>query len=301
MSFNLYFAGSQSKDVDIYLQQRRCCRLFSQLNERKAIEDYQNAETRGKLFIDSGAFSVAHAGKSVNIDDYISFINLNPKIDVWAQLDVIPYPVLNYQTSCECADSSWKNYLYMMERLTIDKDKLLPIYHFGEPFSHLERILNTEVDGKLVDYIGVGGRHGVSTEQQRVYFDNIFKLIKKSKNPNVKVHAFGMTVLKLLELYPFYSADSTTWLQVGVNGGIYTERYGIIQISDRTVRSKENFVNLTDDVKSSILEIIKTYGYTYEEVSSDYKKRLCFNIDYFQQWADNYKYTPKNSRLNRLF
>ena len=71
MGFNLYFAGQQAKDVDVYLQQKNALRLFSQVNERKGIEEWREAGHADKLFIDSGAFSVAHNGKTVDIDVYI--------------------------------------------------------------------------------------------------------------------------------------------------------------------------------------------------------------------------------------
>lgn len=301
MAFDLYFAGSQHKDIDVHIKKNKCCRLFSQLNERKAVLEYAAETERGKLFIDSGAFSVAHAGKTVDIDEYISFINSHPEIEVWAQLDVIPYPVLNSETAEMCANASWKNYLYMMERLTIDKDKLLPVYHFGEPVSHLKRILNTPVDGKLPDYIGIGGRHGVSTEQHVLYFDNLFKIVKASDNPNVKIHAFGMTVLSLLEQFPFYSADSTTWLMVGANGGIMDNKYGIVNISERQSNKKDNFANFPKTAQDELLARFSKFGYTYEQLSSDYRERMKYNIDYLLDWAKNYKYKPTKTGLNRLF
>jgi hypothetical protein len=303
MSFDLYFAGSQHKDTDVLLKGLKCCRLFSQVNEKKCISDYLNSETRGKLFIDSGAFSVAHSGKVVDIDEYISFINNNPNVEVWAQLDVIPFPVLDSTTAKTCADASWKNYLYMMDRITIDKDKLLPIYHFGEPVDHLKRILNTEVSGKLPDYIGVGGRHGVSTDQQDIYFDNVFKIVKESKNPNVKIHAFGMTVFSLLEKYPFYSADSTTWLMVGANGGIIDHEYGVINISNKGTAKKDNFAHMPEHIKEKMYEKFEKFGYTYEQLSDNYVYRLSYNIKYLKDWADNYvcKYSPNQSKLKKLF
>ena len=301
MSFDLYFAGSQNKKTDDLIKSSKCCRLFSQLNEKNSILDYASAEVRGKLFIDSGAFSVAHSNKTVDIDEYISFINSNPSIDVWAELDSIPYPVLNCTTAKESASKSWENYIYMMERITVNKDKLLPIFHFGESPEHLKKILNTEVCGVLPDYIGVGGRHGVSTAEQDVYFDNIFKIIKNSRKPDVKVHAFGMTVLGLLEKYPFYSADSTTWLMVGVNGGIIDNDYGIINISNRCCHKKDNFVNLPKKVQDELKEKFKTFGFTYEELSENYLPRLLYNIKYLKNWADNYVYKPVKSRRNKLF
>lgn len=301
MGFNLYFAGNQAKEVDEYLQQKNALRLFSQANERRAIEDWRETGHAHKLFIDSGAFSVAHAGRTVDINQYIDYINERTDIPIFVELDVIPFPVLNIQTALECCEASWKNYLYMKERIT-NPCYLLPLYHFGEPKDALRRILNTEVNGKLPEYIGIGGRHGVSTAQQDKYFHEIFSIIQKSDNPKVKVHAFGMTVLKLLEKFPFYSADSTTWLQLGINGNIGTKSYGIITVSERGKFNKDNVASLPEHMKEVVEKELNSYGYTLEQVSTDYKARLKFNIDIMYEWAQNYQYKgPKSFISNRLF
>ena len=301
MAFNLYFAGQQAREVDEYLQSKGALRLFSQANERKQINDWRAGGYSDKLFIDSGAFSVAHAGKTVDIDAYIDYINGRPDIPIFVELDVIPYPVLNATTAKECSEASWKNYLYMKERVT-SPCHLLPLYHFGEPKDALRRILNTEVNGKLPEYIGIGGRHGVSTDLQDKYFHEIFSVIQKSDNPKVKVHAFGMTVIRLLEKFPFYSADSTTWLQLGVNGNINTKSYGIVNVSERGKYNKGNVSNLNEEAKRTIIEEIESYGYTIEEVCNNYKARLKFNIDTMYDWAQNYQYRgPETFTSRKLF
>lgn len=301
MGFNLYFAGQQAKEVDKYLQDKGALRLFSQVNERKGIQDWQKDGHAKKLFIDSGAFSVAHAGKTVDIDTYIKYINDNPEIPIFVELDVIPFPVLNATTAKECCEATWNNYLYMKERVT-SPCHLLPLYHFGEPKDALRRILNTEVDGKLPEYIGIGGRHGVATELQERYFNEIFAIVQRSDNPNVKIHAFGMTILRVLEQYPFYSADSTTWLQLGINGNILTKSYGIVTVSERTKFNKDNGNAFPQEAKDKLIEEIESMGYTLEEVSTNYKKRLMFNIDVLLDWAKNYKYKgPKKFTSNKLF
>ena len=301
MGFNLYFAGQQAKEVDEYLQSKNALRLFSQVNERKGIQDWQKDGYADRLFIDSGAFSVAHNGKTVDIDVYIDYINSNPDIPIFVELDVIPFPVLNTTTARECCEASWKNYLYMKERVT-SPCWLLPLYHFGEPKEALLRILNTEVNGELPGYIGIGGRHGVSTELQDRYFHEIFAIIQKSDNPNVKVHAFGMTVIKLLEKFPFYSADSTTWLQLGINGNINTQSCGIVNVSERQKFDKNNANAFPEHLKEKLNEELARYGYTLEQVSTDYKARLKFNIDTMINWAENYQYKgPKSFVSNKLF
>lgn len=301
MAFNLYFAGQQAKEVDEYLQSKNALRLFSQVNERKGIQEWQAEGYAKNLFIDSGAFSVAHNGKTVDIDVYINYINSNPDIPIFVELDVIPFPVLNVTTAKECCEASWQNYLYMKERVT-SPCYLLPLYHFGEPKDALKRILNTEVNGKLPEYIGIGGRHGVSTDLQDRYFHDIFSIIQASDNPKVKVHAFGMTVIKLLEKFPFYSADSTTWLQLGINGNINTQSCGIINVSERGKYNKDNANAFPQHLKDKVEEELAKYGYTLEQVSTDYKARLKFNIDTMYDWAQNYQYKgPKSFISNRLF
>lgn len=305
MSFNLYFAGSQAKQVDEYIKKVGGARLFSFADKsKKGFDDFRLNAPNSKLFMDSGAFSVFHSGAVINIDEHLQFINDTEGVEVWAQLDDIPYPVLNAQTAKDSSEGSWKKYLYGMSKLKEErKDSFIPIYHYGEPYEALERMLNTEVDGRLAPYIGIGGRHGVSTASHKLYFDYIFDIIKKSKNPNVKVHAFGMTILSLLEQYPFYSADSTTWLMLGVNGNIQTRSAGTVLVSSRQKGDKNNICHYPPHLKAKIQEELDQLGYTIEEVASDYKKRLIFNVKYFKDWADNYEYKPVKctTRKKRLF
>lgn len=300
MGFNLYFAGSQQKGVDEYMQSKNVYRLFSQTNEWKPIQDWIAAGCTN-LFIDSGAFSVAHNGITVDIDEYIERINNNPKAPIWAELDIIPYPELNSATAKYSSDKSWENYVYMKERINVDVT-LLPLYHFGEPKDGLKRILNTPIDGKLAPYIGIGGRHGVTTAEQKKYFNEVFYIIQQSDNPNVKVHAFGITVLDLLESFPFYSADSTSWLKYAVYGMIITKVAGPVVISEKSNGKPENFKWFLDEAKQAVLNEVHERGFSLEELQNDYTARLRFNIDFYLEWAANYQYKgPKVFRSKRLF
>lgn len=300
MSFNLYFAGWGSKDADIYLRSKEAHRLLSWVNEGRVIDWWESDNLAHKLFIDSGAYSVAHSGRTIEIDDYIKFIKDNPKIKNWAELDVIPYPVLNTETADYCSKKSWENYVYMRER--INHTHILPVFHYGEPKSALCRILNTRVNGELVDYIGVGGRHGFTTAAQINYFKKIFAIIHSSDNPNVKVHAFGITVPAILEKFPFYSADSTTWLQAAINGSIVCDDLSTVTISDGRLKGKDNIRNMPDDAVASVLSFIERRNYKFTDLCSDYKLRLRYNIDVMLDWEKHYKYKgPKRFKSQRLF
>lgn len=300
MAFNLYFAGTQAKEVNEYILENGCAKLFSYLNDKKEIEQFIKNRKDSLLFIDSGAFSVAHNNASVNINNYIKWINEHDNdCDAFAELDSIPFPILNQQTAAKSIEVSYNNYLYMHERVKCP-EKLLYVFHFGESQDKFKEIISTPINGKLPEYIGIGGRHGVSTKAQDKYFAKMFNIIKTSNNPNIKVHAFGMTVLDLLEKYPFYSADSTTWLMLGINGNIITRTNGIVSVAQKSLNDSQSFLNMDKEHQQTVLDELTKYGFTLNEVVKDYKKRLIWNIKFFKEWADNYEYKPSTVCRNFL-
>lgn len=303
MGFNLYLAGAENVDMDRLPENDCMGKLFTFALARKTLNKHISATKNCKIFLDSGAFSKFHSGVDINIDDYINYINSTPEVTVFAELDDIPFPILNTKTARESAEGSWKNYLYIMDRVKDEyRDKVIPIYHFGEPYDALERMLNTEVHGRLAPYIGLGGRHGVNKQAHDKYFEYVFKIVKRSKNPNVKIHAFGMTILDLLEKYPFHSADSTTWLMIGVNGNIITKTAGVIKVSNRSIKEPNSYWSASPHVKELIDEEVKNYGFTIEELAENYRARWYYNASYFTTWAMNYRYKPNTGvRRKRLF
>lgn len=301
MGFNLYFAGFGTTLSHIQVGPN-CGKLFTFADGVKAVNKQISVCNCDKVFIDSGAYSIARRGAVLNIDDYVSFINSTDFPLVFASLDAIPFPELNAKTAIECSKKSWENYLYIVHRVKDQtKPKILPVYHFGEPLEYLELILNTEIDGKLIDYMGLGGGNAGEFSRNLNYYTKIFDTIKKSKNPNIKVHAFGMTVPKLLEMFPFYSADSTTWLKHAVNGMIFLENGKAIGISTLSKGRGGSFWSLPAHTQQPIIHQIEEKGFTLKEVSEDYKKRQEYNLIYFKDWADNYQYKGYDNPRKRLF
>lgn len=303
MSFDLYLAGGKAKTPDDLIIKRSCDVLFSQINDRKDIQKFLELMNNNKLFIDSGAYSAWSKNKHIDVDDYIKFINENTdKFTLFASVDDIPGELKRKPTLWEQRESpvkSWHNYLYMREQVK-DKDKLLPVFHIGEDFRHLQNILEATFSGQHIPYIGLGGTVGLGCPVKEDWYKQCFKIIQQSSNPNVKVHAFGMTNLKILENYPFQSADSTTWLRAAINGYICT-KYGRICISNQLQHSPTHYNKLPQLVQQQINEQCVLYGISIEKCMEDQESRQLFNINYFKDWADNYKYKGNNRYQKRLF
>ena len=303
MSFNLYLAGGKVKTQDDIIIKRGCDVLFSQINDRKAIKKFLELMSNNKLFIDSGAYSAWSKNKPIDVDDYIKFINENTdKFTLFASVDDIPGELRRKPTLWEQRESpakSWHNYLYMREQVK-DKDKLLPVFHIGEDFRHLQNMLDATFNGEHIPYIGLGGTVGLACTVKEDWYKQCFKIIQQSSNANVKVHAFGMTNLEILENYPFESADSTTWLMAAINGELCT-KYGRICVSQQVQHKHSHYNKLPQLVQQQINEQCVLYGTSIEQCMEDQDSRQLYNINYFKDWADNYKYKGNNRYQKRLF
>lgn len=302
MAFDLYFAGSRTQGVDDWLAENEQPRLFSQLNDKKAIEAWNRYEKRGKLFIDSGAHSAHTKDFEVDVDAYIQYVNnLDDYVSIFAQVDKIPGVYRKPKTIKDWEEApakSWENFLYMHERLK-SPDKCIPVFHQGENFRWLKTICDAKFDGKSIPYIGISPRGDVRVKDKEKFIAECFQIIEDSPNPDVKVHAFGMTTLEVLERYHFYSADSTTWLLTAAMGRIMTP-WGLVYCSNRS-KFETTPDQLFPAAKEAIFAYIKEMGYDYDQIVEDYVARMQINCRYLKNWADNYQHKPVNTRRKRLF
>ncbi len=293
IGFDLYFAGTQNNDAEMWMLTNGSCRLQSQVNDRSNIRRWITTPNTGKLFIDSGAYTAFTKNKVVDVDEYISYVNsISSSLYCFAQVDHITG---KGETKEDTARLSWDNFVYMRHRVK-EPHKLVPIFHQGENLKWLKNMVEYKDDIGRLDYIGFGAMvgTGVTREDKCLFFDRAFSLIEHSSNPNVKVHAMGMTSLSLLELYPFYSADSTSWIMQAATGSIFTP-WGLIDLSDKSRFLKASPLNSSPQFKSQLQEWLGVLGFTLEEVSASYRPRTICNLVALTDWAKKYKYRGTKS------
>jgi hypothetical protein len=222
-----------------------------------------------KIFLDSGAFSAYFLGVPINIDDYCNYVKQNSDIlrneDGWLMysvLDGIGNPLLTFQ-----------NQQYM-ERKGL---KPLPCFHFGEDPKYLEWYI------KYYPYITIGGLVGKSRIEIIKWMDEIWNkyLVDGSGNPKLKVHAFGVTAVAIIERYPWYSVDSSAWVQGTSFGYLITSEFANITVSDKSPQRKvlgNHFSTYTEQEQKRILQIIESGGFNFERLSTFYQSRAAFNL-----------------------
>ena len=300
--FDLYFASATSTNTKNYLLENNLPILYSQYYQRSDISKVIK-KSDSKIFVDSGAHTAHTKNLEIDVDNYIEYINtISDDIYVFAQVDKIPGIYLQPKTKEDWALApklSWDNFLYMYERVKEPK-KLMMIHHQGENFKWLENMLEwTDKTGNHINYIGLSPRGDVPVSSKINYLSHCFNIIEKSSNPNVKTHALGMTSLNVLEMFPLYSADSTTWKLIAAMGSIITP-WGVVYVSTRGKYNKDYLLNLNKEIQDNILNYIELNGFTFDDVSNTDNARYIININYLKNWAKNYKYKGINSSIPHI-
>ena len=183
-----------------------------------------------RMFLDSGAFSAKSQGTPIDLNEYMKFIKKNKdQISHYANLDVIGD-----------ARASWENQRIMeAEGLTP-----LPVFHMEDDFKYLYECL-------MYDYFCLGGMAGESSVARIAFLDRCWEIICDSKDnlPISKVHGFGMSSTKLICRYPWYSVDSSSWVQYGLYGMILIPRR-VLGVPDFTTSPVKVFVSSVSPRKS---------------------------------------------------
>lgn len=240
---------------------------YHYINSNKIVE--QMRADGAKVFLDSGAFSAHTLGVTIPIEEYCEYIKRNMDIlriedgvVMASVLDGIGDPL-----------QTWRNQL-VMEAYGA---KPLPCFHFGEDSRYLDWYI------ERYNYITIGGMVGKSTDSLIKWLDRIWEknLVDGSGNAKIKVHAFGITSVTIMERYPWYSCDSSSWIQSAAFGSIVSPDYGPLSVSTKSP-SRHDFgrhvTTLSDPEKDYVLKMLEDQGFTLERLSTVYESRAAYNL-----------------------
>lgn len=209
------------------------------------------------LIVDSGAYSAFTQGKPVDLKAYADFVLQNQShITKTVNLDVI-----DPQGPEAAASKGFENLLYMRSR-GIDA---MPVLHARESFRWIDKMFDLGID-----YIGLSGTSLVSPVENRIWHDLIWQYVTDKQGfPIAKFHAFGDTSVERLITYPFYSADSATWM-------IQAGRAGRIRLKGKSYQlrshkiSDSNYISANDPApqKQAWEECIRELGLCPDAVMS---------------------------------
>lgn len=197
-----FFSGADKCPRDIKIAVRAGAKYFLMsyywLREKKSEQWKAFLKKNGlRIILDSGAFSVWMAknkGKEVediNLDELIAFIERHQDvIEAVIVLDVVGDP-----------EATRKNLRIMEERSPVPP---IPVYHLGTPIKELRELVES---GKY-PVIALGGTVNRSKKQRHEFLSMVF-----CEFPDFPFHGLGISDMELLLAYPFFTTDSSVWMQ----------------------------------------------------------------------------------------
>lgn len=255
-----------------------------------------------KIMVDSGAFSfyVKKIMKKTEnpyaffetdafwnyVDEYANFIKKHEsEIETYVNVDVIFNP-----------DLSWKTQKYLEEKHGLHP---LPVFHAGEDIKYFKRYLDN------YDYIGVSGT-GKKLSASRWHMDigdPLFSLVCPAPRylPKVKLHGFSMTNPGLIADYPWYSFDSTSWVQYGKFGLVilpsfkngkydYSSSPIVVNVSTRLNKERdEKHIDFMPPIKKGkVIKYFEEKGFSLGK--SEFKKvGSAYKLKHDEYWVDRSK------------
>ena len=236
-------------------------------------------ENGDKVFLDSGAFSAFSLGVDVDLGAYCRWINANRDIiksdgpDLMASvLDGIGDPLKTYQNQLS------------MEELGV---RPLPCFHYGEDERYLEWYISN------YEYITIGGMVPISTLQLFHWLDRIWNkyLTDGSGRARIKVHGFGLTSVPLMQEYPWYSVDSSSWVQIGAHGNIILNGKTLAVSSQSPNRKNVNqhIDSMPPIMREAIERKLIDMGYNPDRLRDVQYSRWAFNAEQFVHMGQEIK------------
>lgn len=165
------------------------------------------------IFVDSGAYSAFTLGLNLSIDDYIAFIYKYRKIiTCYANLDIID----DQLKTIEHQD--------IMEECGLSP---IPVFQYRAPFWFAEEL------AERYDHVAISGPSDMSLTAYHMFASSAI-LKMRQKNPNIKIHGFGVTRPAFLEDLEFTSVDSSSW-NVGRYGSawLYNPKRDLMRMFQR--------------------------------------------------------------------
>jgi hypothetical protein len=247
-------------------------------------------ENGAKIFLDSGAFSAFTLGVELKIEDYVDYIKRN--------IDIIRFedgtPMFSVLDGIGDAKLTWDNQMNM-EAMGC---RPLPCFHMGEPNEYLEHYI------KNYDYITLGGMVGASGKQLEIWLDRVWNkyLIDGAGKAKIKVHGFGITSIPIMSNFPWYSCDSSSWIQTAAFGGIVHPTFGPLSVSSKSPARHEmgyHLCNLTPIEQDVIFSDLQKQGFDYERLATIYESRAAYNLWSYNQIGIQMANLPREKTITK--
>lgn len=223
-----------------------------------------------KVFLDSGAFTLQNdkgcnlATAHAYMGKYLAFVReYLPKLDAFVTVD-------------------WRrDGAVVQESLQWFKDRgvgVMPVYHGETDMANLRRICD-----EGYKWVGVSKADSATQFTLHRFYSRVFEI---ADSYQVSIHGLSETSLNMLR-YPFYSVDSTTWLQDSGRGliiqpDLVRKKIRRIYISDDRRNGRfPHWSQFSPEGRAKVRKQMEAWGFDENGIKSDHLERTAFNARVF--------------------
>lgn len=227
-----------------------------------------------QLTLDSGAFTAWNSGGSVDIDEYaqycLDWMKKVPHLRA-VNLDVIPGEAGRTSTQYERElgmKESLKNADYLRSKgLSVEE-----VFHQDEPFEFLDLLVQRLPKGQV---LCISPRNDVSKKQRLAWLQKVLAhLVKTVGKDNLpKMHGLAVTSKDLMLAFPFYSVDSSTYINAARFGVTHDYDGSGIKTSDVLGFNVKNTTDQAGAMRQMILMSVDYYQRMEAMVTTTWKRR----------------------------
>lgn len=242
-----------------------------------------------EIMLDSGAFTAWNKGGEVELEPLLEvYSDMVEKYEdglkaIWLiNLDKIPGQRGRTATEDEinCAIKVSDENFAILEREF--GPRVLPVFHQNESRRRLREV------AAMAKYICISPRNDLGERHRISWAAEVHSLLKELGN---KTHGLATTGMKMMDMVPWYSADSAWWLSTAINGSImYVSQTGIIKtilVSERSPGRKDknqHYISMAKPIQKYIDERLDVHGYTIRDVMEHHTPRMIVCILEILEW-----------------
>lgn len=165
------------------------------------------------FILDSGAFTAWSLGKQVDVRALGAFAQRRSELwpsTITVNLDVIPGEKGRTSTRTERLDGMRKS-VANADYLRSLGLRVMEVFHQDEPMSFLYELADRRQPGEV---LGISPRNDVTPNQKLEWQNNVFAALVRHCGHDAfpPCHGLAVTTDRLMRAFPYYSVDSSTWV-----------------------------------------------------------------------------------------
>ncbi len=268
----LYFSGNSGslpREQRIYKHVKfpHRCLSYAYLGARRndqstAFEWFHKLPSPPRIFLDSGAFTL-QSDLTVTVTQAKHFaMNYKKFIERWPLL-LDHYVSVDWRRDGKISE-------HMQKWMEGQGMKPVPVFHAETEFFWFEKLV------KKYKTVAVSKPDRISPRALDRMYNRMFRIADEA---GVQIHGLSETGQNVLR-YPFYSADSTSWLQdAGRNCIMFvdTDRKKLRRLSFGAAASSYTWDRLSLPHRNLVTKLCADWGFTLTKLQVDYTERAAFN------------------------